>query len=182
MSRNYKILDQDQLYFVSFATVNWIDVFTRIEYKEIVVDSLKYCIANKGLELYAWCIMSNHVHLIIGSNKEKMQNILRDLKRHTSKSILKAIEENPTESRKDWMLWMFNQAGERNPNNEKYQFWQQHSHPIELNYNSIMDQKLDYLHENPVVVGWVSNAEDYLYSSAIDYSGGKGLIPIKFIE
>ncbi|MGI9543891.1 MAG: transposase [Cyclobacteriaceae bacterium] len=82
MSRNYKILDQEQLYFVSFATVNWIDVFTRVEYKEMVVDSLKYCIANKGLELYAWCIMSNHVHLIIGSNKEKMQNILRDLKRH----------------------------------------------------------------------------------------------------
>ncbi|MGI9543892.1 MAG: hypothetical protein ACR2MX_11570 [Cyclobacteriaceae bacterium] len=77
---------------------------------------------------------------------------------------------------------MFNQAGERNPNNEKYQFWQQHNHPIELNYNYIIEQKLNYLHENPVKAGWVSNAEDYLYSSAIDYSGGKGLIPIYFIE
>ena len=107
MSRNYKIADQRKLYFVSFATVNWIDVFIRREYKDIIVDSLKYCQQNKGLELYAWCIMSSHVHLIIGTVGSKMEDILRDLKRHTSKTILKAIEEHPQESRKEWMLWMF---------------------------------------------------------------------------
>ena len=53
MSRNYKIKDQDKVYFISFATVNWIDVFIRREYKDIIVESLKYCISNKGLELYA---------------------------------------------------------------------------------------------------------------------------------
>jgi putative transposase len=181
MSRNYKIRDQSKVYFVSFATVNWIDVFIRREYKEIVTDSFKYCIANKGMELYAWCIMSSHVHLIIGSTGEKMEDILRDMKRHTSKKILKAIEENIQESRRDWMLWMFKRAGQHNPNNETYQFWQQNNHPIELFSNEVMQQKLDYIHNNPIEAGFVNEAHEYSYSSAIDYSGGKGLIDIMYI-
>ena len=67
MSRKYKFLDQSKLYFVSFATVHWIDIFTRELYKTILLDSLKFCQANKGLEIFAWCIMTNHVHLIIGT-------------------------------------------------------------------------------------------------------------------
>lgn len=169
-------------YFVSFATVNWIDVFIRREYKDIVVDSLKYCIEHKGLELYSWCIMSSHVHLIIGTSGNKMEDILRDMKRHTAKTILKAIAANPQESRKEWMLWMFAQAGKRNPNNETYQFWQQHNHPIELSDNHMMDQKLDYIHNNPVEAGFTDAPWDYWYSSARDYSGKQGLIEIKFIS
>lgn len=182
MSRKYKFHDQDKLHFVTFATVNWIDVFTRIIYKDIVVESLKYCIIHKGLELYAWCIMSNHVHLIIGTQKMTMQDILRDMKKHTSKAIIKSIAENPQESRKDWMLWMFERAGSRNPNNQKFQFWQQHNKPIELWNNEIMQQKLDYIHYNPAEAGFVAEPEHYTYSSAIDYAGGKGMIDIIFIE
>lgn len=182
MSRNYKIKDQSKLYFVSFATVHWIDVFIRKQYKDIVVESLKYCAANKGMELYAWCIMSNHVHLIMGSHQEKIENILRDLKRHTSKTILAEIENNPQESRKEWMLWMFEKAGRKNPNNEKYQFWQQHNHPIELSTNEIRKQKLNYLHQNPVHASFTEEPWEYWYSSARDYVGKKGLIDIIFIE
>jgi len=101
MSRNYKIRDQTKLYFVSFATVNWIDVFIRPLYKDIIVESIKFCINQKGLEVYAWCIMSSHVHLIIGSQDQRIEDIIRDLKRHTSKESLKAIEENQQESRKE---------------------------------------------------------------------------------
>ena len=111
-----------------------------------------------------------------------MENILRDLKRHTSKTILKAVEENNQESRREWMLWMFARAGNRNPNNEKYQFWQQHNNPIELFNNEVMRQKLDYLHNNPVSAGIVMESWEYLYSSARDYSGGKGLLEVLFIE
>ena len=182
MSRNYKFRDQQKLYFVSFATVNWIDVFIRREYKDIFVDSLKYCQQNKGLELYAWCIMSSHVHLIMGTIGEKMEDILRDLKRHTAKALLKAISENPQESRREWMLWMFGRAGEKNSNNDKFQFWQQHNNPIELYNNDVMQQKLDYVHSNPVEAGFVNEPWEYLYSSAKDYSGGKGLIDILYIE
>jgi putative transposase len=182
VSRNYKIRDQNKLYFISFATVNWIDVFVRPTYNDIVVDSLNYCIENKGLEVYGWCIMTSHIHLIIGSEGSKMEDIIRDLKKHTSKSIIKAIKENPQESRKEWMLWMFERAGKKNSNNSVYQFWQQHNHPIELSSNLIMQQKLDYVHANPVVAGIVSEPEQFIYSSAMDYSGGKGRVKIKFIE
>ena len=75
MSRNYKISNEDKLYFLSFSTVNWIDVFIRPVYKDLVVDSLNYCIAHKGLEVYAWCIMTSHVHLIIGSKGGKWKRL-----------------------------------------------------------------------------------------------------------
>ncbi|MGZ3753527.1 MAG: transposase [Mucilaginibacter sp.] len=118
--------------------------------------------ANKGLELYAWVIMSNHVHLIIGTHGQPMEDILRDIKRHTSKKIVKAISENIRESRKEWMLPLFEQAGKCNPNNEHFQFWQQGNHPIELWSNAVIDQKLNYLHDNPVTAGWVDEPEHYL--------------------
>jgi putative transposase len=181
MSRNYKFRDQECLYFVTFTVVNWIDVFTRREYKDIVVDSLKYCIKHKGLQLHAWVIMSNHVHLIIGTTDKPMQDILRDVKRHTSKMIIKAIDENMQESRRKWLLWFFEREGKKNPNNEHYQFWQQGSHPIELYTNKVLDQKLDYIHNNPVTAGWVDEPEHYLYSSARDYAGIKGLIDLILI-
>jgi putative transposase len=178
MSRGYKFHDQERPYFVTFSVVRWIDVFTRRVYRDILVDSLKYCIQNKGLELYAWVIMSNHVHLIIGTKGQPMQDILRDIKRHTSKMLLKAISENVQESRRDWLLWFFEREGKQNSNNETYQFWQQGNHPIELWSNTVIDQKLDYIHNNPVTAGWVDEPEHYLYSSARDYADGKGMIEI----
>ncbi len=181
MSRNYKFHNQEFPYFVTFTVVNWIDVFTRREYKDIIVYSLNYCIKNKGLKLYAWVIMSNHVHLIIGTTDKPMQDILRDLKKYTSRTILKAIAENKQESRAAWMLWFFERAGAKNPANENYQFLQIGSHPIELFGDKMIDQKLDYLHNNPVVVGWVDKPEDFLYSSARDYAGDKGLIDIELM-
>jgi putative transposase len=180
MSRKYKIRDQNKPHFISFATVNWIDVFTRRVYKDVIIESLKYCIAHKGLEVYGYCIMTNHVHLIIGSPKEKIENIIRDMKKHTSKELIKMIEGNTQESRRSWMLWMFKRAGEHNINNKNYQFWQQNNHPVELFDHEIMDQKLDYIHNNPIEAGIVENAEDYIYSSARDYWGKKGLIDLCF--
>jgi len=182
MSRHYKIRDQSKLYFLSFSTVNWIDVFIRPVYKDIVVDSLNYCITHKGLEVYAWCIMSSHVHLIMGTQGNPMEDIIRDLKRHTAKAILKAIAENGQESRREWMLWHFERTGKRNSNNQQYQFWQQHNHPIELNTNFLLDQKLHYIHQNPVEAGFVREPEDYPYSSATDYAGHKGMVNLTLLE
>ncbi len=92
------------------------------------------------------------------------------------------IRENPEESRKNWMLWLFKEAGKKNSNNKNYQFWRQDNHPIELSTNQLMDQKLAYIHNNPVEAGIVDEPESYLYSSARDYDGRRGLIKINFIE
>ncbi|MBN1597060.1 MAG: transposase [Bacteroidales bacterium] len=176
MSRKYKFRDQSAIYFVSFATVFWIDVFTRKVYKDILVESINYCVENKGLLIYGWVIMSNHVHLIIGTCDKKLQDIMRDLKKFSSKAIIEAIKENPKESRKEWILTMFEEAGSKNSNNSRYQFWQQHNQPIVLNNADIFEQKLNYIHENPVKSGFVNETVDYPYSSANDYSGEKGMV------
>jgi REP element-mobilizing transposase RayT len=182
MSRKYKFRDNENLYFISFAVINWIDVFIRNEYKYELVNSWKFCIENKGLEVYGWCIMTSHVHMIIGSHQNKLEDIVRDMKSYTSNRLHKAIREHPQESRREWMLWMMERAGMKNSNNTNFQFWQQHNQPIELNTNLIMLQILDYIHNNPVVSGFVQNPEDWLFNSAKDYAGRKGLLDICFIN
>jgi putative transposase len=114
MSTKYKIRDQQKLYFVSFAVVYWLDVFIRNEYKTILLDSLKHCQKTKGLEIYAWCIMTSHVHSIIGTTGNKMEDILRDFKSFTSRSLRNAIQEHPAESSRKWMLWLMERAGKKN--------------------------------------------------------------------
>ena len=172
MSTKYKIRDPEGVYFVTFTVIRWLDVFTRQEYRDIFMESLRYCQKNKGLALYAYCMMSSHVHLIISQHGEReLQGTIRDIKKHTSLAIINAIKNNQRESRKDLLLWCFEKAGTNNINNERYQFWQQHSHPIELNTNEKLFQRLNYVHQNPVEAGIVLSAEDYLYSSAMNYAG-----------
>lgn len=132
MSRNYKFHNKSGLYFVSFATVNWIDVFTRQLYFSVLAESVNYCGQEKGMELYTYCFMPSHVYFLFRSTNEEPSELLRDFKRHTSKLLLEAIENKPQESRKEWLLWMFKRAGKKNSTTSKYQFWQHHNKPIEL--------------------------------------------------
>src|SRR5215210_876954 len=101
----YKIRDQHAVHFITFVPVaigiEWIDVFTRRTYSDIVIQSLLYCINNKGLKLHGWCIMSNRVHLIISAANGNLSDILRDFKKFTSKEIITEIENNKQESRKN---------------------------------------------------------------------------------
>ncbi|MGH1383552.1 REP-associated tyrosine transposase [Kordia sp.] len=177
MSRNYKFHNPEGLYFVSFAVVYWLDVFTRNEYKNIVVDSLSYCQKEKGMEIVAWCIMTNHVHLIFRSlgNREP-QLVLGDLKRFTSKTIVKAIQNNPKESRREFLVDKFKEAASRSSNVNQYQFWRHDNKPIELWSNKVIQEKISYIHNNPVKAGLVYKSEDYVYSSAIDYTDEQGLL------
>ena len=182
MSSKYKVGEDAIAHFVTFSVVGWVDVFSRESYKEIFVDSLKHCQENKGLKLHAWVIMTNHVHLIISSESNKLQDIVRDLKKYTSKKITAAIQENPTESRKEWMLNLFGYAGKNNANNKDHQFWKQDYHPIELNSAAKLKERLDYLHENPVRSGLVWEPWHYKYSSAIDYyTNEHGLLKIEHL-
>src|SRR5215216_2592983 len=155
MSRKYKFNENDKLYFVSFAVINWIDLFIRKEYKDVVVSSLKYCIEKKNLELYAWCIMTSHVHLIIGSATHPLENIMRDMRRYTSEELHKLIRNDSCESGREWLLTMMEKAGKENSNNCGFQLWQQNNHLIVLNTPHVTHQKLNYLHNNPVTAGFV---------------------------
>jgi REP element-mobilizing transposase RayT len=183
MGRKYAIRDQEQYYFVTFTVVYWLDVFIRKEYKSIFIDSVKYCQKEKGLLVGAWCIMTSHIHMIIGTNGDnKLEDIIRDLKSYTSRHIRKYIENNPQESRREWLLWMMKRAGSKKSNNKDFQFWQQHNHPIELSSNEILQQRIDYIHNNPVEASFVTSPNEWIYSSAGDYEDKKGLININFLD
>ena len=181
MSRKYKFGDNSGLYFISFAVINWIDLFIRKEYKDIVLDSWRFYQKEKGLGIYGWCIMSSHVHMIVGTTGRPLEKTIGEMKSFTSRSLRKAIEDNVGESHKEWLIEMMKQAGLDNNNNNDWQLWQQHNQPIELKNPEIFHQKLQYIHDNPVEAGFVEKEEDYLYSSARDFNGRKGLIELSYI-
>ena len=74
----YKIRNQAAIHFITFAVVSWIDVFTRKDYRDILLDSIRFCQREKGLVVYSWCIMSNHVHLIVSARNNNLSDVLRD--------------------------------------------------------------------------------------------------------
>ena len=164
MGYAYKITDQQGLYFFTLTVKDWIDIFTRNEYRKIVTDSLSYCTKEKGLEIYAWVLMSNHLHIIASSSKEDLSGILRDFKKFTASKIIEAINDNTKESRKRWLLWLLKSKDEGEK--ETKQLWQPGNHPVELRTEAFYKQKMQYIHQNPVRAGWVSNEEDYEWSSA----------------
>ncbi|MGM0587189.1 MAG: REP-associated tyrosine transposase [Bacteroidota bacterium] len=182
MSRNYKFWNQEYPFFISFSVINWIDLFTRRSYCEILLDSWKYCKRNKGLIIHAWCIMPSHVYMIISTNGPNLSGIVRDFKSITSKQLREEIAQNHSASRRRWMLWMMKQKGVTNGRNHDFQLWQHHNHPIQLDTGEKLEQRLWYLHLNPVKAGFVDEAEDWVMSSARDYAGSKGLLEISLLD
>ena len=182
MSRKYKFHDNESLYFISFAVVYWIDVFVRDEYFKIIIDSWKYSQENKGLEIYAWYIMPSHIHMIVGTSGKKLDVIVGEMKSYTSTQMKKTIKQNISESRKEWMIWMMERAGKKNSNNNEWQFWQQHNKPVEPRDHEIFRKALHYIHQNPVVAGFVVREEDWKYSSARDLCGSKGLVSLSDVD
>lgn len=121
--------------------------------------------------------MTNHVNLVFRSvNGYKPQLLLGDFKRYTSKAIVQAIIDNPRESRKEFLLEQFLDAGKKSSNVTNYQFWRHDNKPIELWSNKVIAEKINYIHYNPQEEGLVYYPEEYVYSSAKDYSGEKGFL------
>lgn len=169
-----------ELYFITTTVVDWIDIFTRPIYKQIILDSLIYCQKEKGLDIYAWVLMSNHLHMVVGvrDDKQTISDILRDFKKYTSKKILASIEENPEESRKVWMVDRFWFVGNNDRKIKNYKFWQDENNIEQIYTYEFFLQKVNYIHNNPVKQEIVERPEDYLYSSARDYAGLKGLLNV----
>lgn len=172
--------EQDQLYFVTFQVVSWVDIFTRKIYRDIVIENLIFCQKNKALEIYGYVIMSNHIHLLLRSGKEELSKTIKEFKSYTAKQILNAIAQNG-ESRRDWMLSVFKQAAFMYKRNSVYQFWTHENHAEHIYSNKFIEQKLDYIHQNPVKAGIVLNEQDYVYSSATNYYGGEGLFDVDLL-
>ena len=162
----HKIGNQQGLYYLTLTTVGWIDLFTRQQYRAIVIDSLRFCQEKKGLVVYGYVIMSNHLHLIAQAQApHRLSDILRDFKKFTGRSIIKAIQTSKEESRQDWLLHVMRYHARYNKRNRDFQCWQHGNHPVELVRPRWIAQKLNYIHLNPVRAGWVDAPEQYRYSS-----------------
>jgi len=156
----------DELYFVTLTVTNWVDVFTRRIYNDFIIENLTWCQQHKKLNIYAYVIMTNHIHLIANVTDGSLGDVLRDFKTYTSKELIKLIKNNNQESRREWMIKQFEIAGKYNPLNVNHQFWQNGNYPVLLYSSAVIDQKIDYIHDNPVRAGFVGSAHEFWYSSA----------------
>lgn len=179
----HKIQQQFGLHYLTLTIVGWVDIFSRKAYRDIIIDSLKYCQTQKGLELYAYTIMSNHIHLIVKAKEDSkgLSAIIGDFKKFTSKQIIHTIKNSP-ESRRNWLFHVFKYHAKYNSNNTIYQVWIQDNHPIQLVSPKWIQQKITYIHLNAVRAGIVEEAHHYLYASASNYYNGKGLLEVEVID
>ena len=113
--------------------------------------------------------MPSHVHFIFRSIHDDPSGLIRDFKGYTSRKLVKAIMENPQESRKEWLLELFKKSADEKSNVANCQIWQHHNKPIELWSLAVIKQKIEYIHKNPVISGFVTEPVQWKYSSARNF-------------
>lgn len=142
---------------------------------------MNYRINKDQLQVFAYVIMTNHIHVVWKSDIRPLSMIVRDFKRKTSSQIIKEVAVNPKESRREWLKMIFRHHASLNNRSGFMQFWTHENHAVELVTNEMIDQRINYIHENPVRAGIVTEASAYAYSSARDYAGDPGWIPVERI-
>ncbi|MBC7389489.1 MAG: transposase [Opitutaceae bacterium] len=172
----YRKASPDDLYYLTLNVEGWVDIFSRQQYKDIIVENLKYCQEKEGLEIYAYVIMTNHLHLVARRKDKDLTELLGRFKSHTAKKIIELIKGPVAESRREWMLYLFEYFAKKNKQYSNYHFWHYSNHPTQLFTPEVVKQKTDYIHNNPVRAGIVLEPYHYLYSSACADS------PLKVLE
>jgi len=182
MSRRHKVHFPNDLYFVTLTIVGWIDIFTRREYCDLIIENLKYCKEHKGLTIYAYVIMSNHIHMIARCDEPKgLSLVLADFKSYTAKKILEIVY-SAKESRKDWMIHVFKFYAKLRKGHQEHMVWEPGSHPIHLYSKKVILQKLNYIHENPRAAGLINAPEYWSYSSCSNYAGMPSVMEVTLLD
>lgn len=184
LSNKQPMIPLDACYFVTLNVVDKIDLFARAAYKQVIADALNHFIRTQGLNLYCWCLMSSHLHLVLRTKDAAAPAYFeRDFKKYTTPVLLKTIEVE-MDLRREWMLQRFEEYGKSLRRLEKYHLWQNCSSPLRIENDQprlLMDQ-IAHVHENPVREGIVDQPEAYLFSSARDYIGIRGLVAVKVVQ
>ncbi len=156
MRSRYRVHDLHAAHFVTSTIVAWLPVFTTAARCDILIKSWWYCREHKGLRIHAWVILDNHFHAILSA--PDLMQVMRDFKRHTARAILNQLEQEQCE-------WLLNQLEyfrlAHKPESER-QVWQEGFHPIAIESDEMMLQKMEYLHNNPVARGLVAAPEQPL--------------------
>ncbi len=169
-------------YFLTLTVTDWVDVFSRKNHRDAIIDSMRYCQEHKGLVVFAYVIMTNHVHMIVNTREPYLlKDVIRDLKKYTAKKILEQIKEEP-ESRREWLLSLFRIRGAGSSKHTEYKFWQEGNHAIELFNQKFLWDKINYIHKNPVRSGLVNESQHWIYSSASNYYGTESILEIECLS
>jgi len=167
----YRFVDITQPHFMTCTVLHWIPVFTRPETVAILLDCLRY-LSNEGLNLYAYVVLENHVHLIAQS--AQLDRDVARFKSHTAKQLLGYLAENRVRTVLD-QLAFYKKAHKVD---RMHQFWQEGVHPEVIQSDEMMRQKINYIHNNPVKRGYVDEPEHWRYSSARNYAGLDGVVEV----
>jgi len=171
MPAGYQIEDQDQMHYVTLDVAGSAGIFSESIYKDIILESLKYCRQYKHLGIYAYVIMSDQIHLLVKSSNGNLSGALRDFKSLAGTWILQEIEERK----------LAGSAAAIPVHNSTHQLWKYENRAIEINSYELLEQQLDHIHNYPVRAGLVSYPEDYMYSSAPNYAGLDGLLEVELV-
>ena len=178
---NNRIEDENEIHFLTLHVVEWMDVFSKKRYKDIFLNNLIRYQDDEHLEIYAWCLMTDHVHLIVRASEENtLTEVIELFKKDCQKQIVKDILTSSTEKRQKWMLSMMMAAAKKNKRTSFYQLWEIPNNPILIEETSDFNQMLNVMHEKPVEAGIVDNSEEYIYSSARNFNDSEGLIDLNF--
>lgn len=163
-------------YFITLTLVGWVNLFDREAYKEIIVKNLQYCQQKEKLEIFAYVIMSNHIHMVCRRIDQDLNELMGRFKSFSAKEFIDEINKNPKESRSYWLLNVFKHFATLGNQFKEYRLWKTNNQPTLISNNTMLDQKINYIHENPVRAGIVTDPQFYKYSSACFES------PLKTLE
>ena len=183
-SKEKPIFPLDACYFLTLNIVDKIDLFVRPAYKQAVADALNHFIRTQGLHLYSWCLMSSHLHLVLRTRDGGAPSWFeRDFKKYTTPALLKTIEME-MDLRRDWMFQRFEEYGRSLRRLEKFHLWQNCSGPLRIDNEQprLLMERIAHVHENPVRERIVEQPEAYLFSSARDYAGIRGLVAVQVVQ
>ncbi len=168
----YQIFETEYPYFLTCTVVGWLPVFTRPETVQIIFDSRRYLQEHDRLLLYGYVILENHLHLVASS--DQLAKEIGDFKSYTARQMIDYLEERNVSMLLKQLKW----HKARHKTDRTYQLWQEGSHPEQIQNEEMMRQKLEYIHRNPVVRGYVDEPTHWRYSSARNYAGLAGLLPV----
>jgi len=162
MRSRYKIYSESGVYFITSTVIDWVPIIISGDIMQIILDSFKYCQREKELLIFGFVIMPNHFHTLIGmEEQEKIPWVMRDLKRHTSQEITRYIVASEKQRDLFWLKPFWGRQVNR--------VWQEGYHPVLIKSDKWFEQKLDYMHMNPVKKGFVEEPAHWKYSSARNY-------------
>jgi len=163
MRSKYKIYQNNQPYFITNTVVNWVSIFTTKTMFDIVINSLQFLISTSDLKIFAFVILDNHIHLVASSLN--LSDTIRRHKSYTAKTVI----DNLSKGNRFYLLKQLEYGKKKHKKDQQYQVWQEGFHPKLIQSNEMMLQKIEYVHNNPVMRGYVDKPEHWIYSSAKRY-------------